>query len=97
MQLELERHWVEKAVCLEIHIDAALVCGSDQLCAGFKAGIEGAILAMIDLFSNYQIRCSGWGALLADAVNAFNPLICTAMLLHARLLWLHCTRFHFNT
>ena len=32
---------IRKAVCLVTRIDAALVCGSDQLCAGRKAGIEG--------------------------------------------------------
>ena len=33
---------IRKAVCLATYTDAALVCGSDQLCAGLKAGIEGA-------------------------------------------------------
>jgi len=32
---------IGKAVCLATHLDATLVCGSDQLCAGLQAGIEG--------------------------------------------------------
>jgi len=32
------RKVIGKAVCMATRIDAALVCGSDQLCAGLKAG-----------------------------------------------------------
>ena len=60
---ETLRRIVGKAVCLATRIDAALVCGSDQLCVGLKAGIEGAIHAMNDLFSTHQDQSSGWGVL----------------------------------
>ena len=40
---------IGKAICLATHLDAALVCGSDILCAGLQAGIEGAIHAMNNL------------------------------------------------
>ena len=94
---ETLRRIVGKAVCLATRIDAPLVCGSDQLCAGLKAGIEGAIHAMNHLFSTHQDQSSGWGVLLVDAANTFNSLNHTAMLLHARLLWPRCARFLFNT
>ena len=45
---------IGKAVCLATHLDATLVCGSDQLCAGLQAGIEGAIHGMNQLFSAHQ-------------------------------------------
>ena len=93
---ETLRRIIGKAVCLATHIDAALVCGSDQLCASVKVGIEGAIHAMNDLFSTHQDQSSGWGVLLIDAANAFNSLNCTATLLHIRLLWPHCARFLFK-
>ena len=30
-------------MCLATSLNATLVCGSDQLCVGLRAGIEGAI------------------------------------------------------
>ena len=94
---ETLRRIIGKAVCLATQIDAALVCSSDQLCAGLKAGIDGAIYAMNNLLYTHQDQSSGWGLLLVDAANAFNSLNCTAMLLHAHLLWPRCARFLFNT
>jgi len=94
---ETLRRVIGKAVCMATRIDATLVCGSDQLCAGLKAGIEGAIHAMNNLFSTHQNESTGWGVLLVDAANAFNSLNRTSMLLHARLLWPRCARFLFNT
>ena len=79
------------------HLDAALVCGSDQLCAGLQAGIEGAIHGMKELFSTHQDQGSGWDVLLVDAGNAFNSLNHAAMLLHAHVLWPPCAHFLFNT
>jgi len=62
---------IGKSVCLSTRLDAALVCGSDQLCAGLKVGIEGVIHGMNELFSAYQDQDTGWGVLLVDAANAF--------------------------
>ena len=94
---ETLRRVIGKAICLATRLDAALVCGSDQLCAGLQAGIEGAIHAMNDLFTTHQDQGNGWGVLLVDAANAFNSLNRAAMLLHARVLWPRCARFLFNT
>ena len=51
---EILRRIIGKTVCLATCLDAALVCGSDQLCAGLQAGIEGAIHGMNELFSTHQ-------------------------------------------
>ena len=37
-------------------LDAALVCGSDQLCAGLQVGIEGDIHGMNEMFPPIRIR-----------------------------------------
>ena len=94
---ETLRRVIGKAVCMATRLDAALVCGSDQLCAGLQMGIEGAIHGMNEMFSTHQDQDSGWGVLLVDAANAFNSLNRAAMLLHARVLWPRCARFLFNT
>ena len=52
--------------------DAKVIYGADQLCAGLEAGIEAAVHAMNDLFSEHAGL--GWGVLLVDAANAFNSL-----------------------
>ena len=47
-------------------------CGSDQLCSGLKAGIEGAIH---EIAESFKAHCNeGWSLLLADADNAFNSI-----------------------
>ena len=91
------RRIIGKAVCLVTRLDAALACGTDQLCAGLQSGIEGAIHAMNEIFGVNYAHPSGWGVLMIDASNAFNYLNRAAMLLHARVLWSRCARFLFNT
>jgi len=88
---------IGKAVCVATRLDAALICGYDQLCVGLQAvGIEGAIHCMNELFSAHQDQGTGWGMLLVDAANAFNSLNQATMLLHARILWSRCAHFLFN-
>ena len=94
---ETLRRVIGQTICLATRIDATMVCGSDQLCAGLSSGIEGAIHAMNSLFSTHNSLDSGWGVLMVDASNAFNSLNHTAMLLHVRVLWLCCARYLFNT
>ena len=81
---------IGKAVCLASCLDAALVCGSVQLCAGHQAGMEGTIHGMNQLFSTHHDQGTAWGVLLVDAANAFASLNCAAMLMHACVLWPQC-------
>ena len=66
--------------------DIEVVCRTYQLCASIKAGIEGAVHAMSDLFDSNFDSADGWGVFLVDASNAFNSLNCTAMLLKTHIL-----------
>ena len=46
---------IGKSVCLASQSDIEVVGGTDQLCASIKAGIEGGVHAMSDLFdSNFN-------------------------------------------
>ena len=40
---------IGKAVCMATRSIIEAVCGSDQVCTGLKAGIEGGVHAMSDL------------------------------------------------
>ena len=49
--------------------DVIEACGTDQLCSGVKAGIEGAVHTINKTF---QENCdAGWGLLLSDGDSAF--------------------------
>ena len=67
-------------MCMTTHLDAALVCGSDQFCVVLQVGIDEAIHGINELFFTHQDQDLGWGVLLFDAANAFNSLNRTAML-----------------
>ena len=61
-----------------IHVagsDVQLACGTDQLCSGIKAGIEGGVHAAHKFWEEHQAD-DATGFLLIDAKNAFNELAC---------------------
>jgi hypothetical protein len=75
--------------------EAKEACGTDQLCDGPEAGIEGGIHAMQNLWELHQ-GDEDWGFLLIDAKNAFNEQNETVMLWAVRHEWPSGARFAFN-
>ena len=65
--------------------DLEETCGSQQLACGVKAGIEGAVHAVEELFNS--TKEDEHGLLLTDASNAFNALNREMALWNARILW----------
>ena len=86
---EVLRRILGKVMALAIGMDVEAVC------SGLKAGIEGAVHAMRELFEeNAGTRC---GLLLVDAKNAFNSVNREAALWNVRVQWPRCSKFLFNT
>ena len=85
---------ISKAICLVTRCDVETLCGTDQLSAGTKLGVEGAIHAMDDLFVHKHE--DDWGLLLVDASNAFNRLNRMALLWNVRILRPRASCFLFN-
>ena len=92
---EVLRRILGKVMALATGMDVEKLCGTDQLCSGLKAGIEGAVHTMRELFE--ENAGSGWGLLLVDAKNAFNAVNREATLWNARVQWPRASRFLFNT
>ena len=71
--------------------DLEETCGSQQLACVVKAGIEGAVHAVEELFNS--IKEDGHGLQLMDASIAFNALNRETALWNAKILWPRCSRF----
>ena len=63
-----------------------MACQDDQLCAGLKAGIDGAIHGVQALWDENS-STEEWDFLLVDAKNAFNEINQVGMLWSVRQLW----------
>ena len=61
-----------KSVAEFTKVDLEETYSTDQLACGLKAGVEGAIHAVSDVFDDNQ--ADSCGMLLMDASNAFNSL-----------------------
>ena len=70
---DIWRRFLAKCILAVAGSSATDVCGSDQLCAGLSAGIEGAIYGMSQLWEESE-ALHNCGFLLVDAGNAFNEL-----------------------
>jgi hypothetical protein len=71
--------------------------GSDQLCAGLRAGTDGAIHGVSTLYNELEDSDSDSGFLLIDANNAFNEINRINMLWTIRHEWPAGARFAFNS
>ncbi|CEM05868.1 unnamed protein product [Vitrella brassicaformis CCMP3155] len=76
------------AMAKAVGVDAEIMCGADQLCAGLKGGVECAIHAVSGEFDSGGVEC----AILVDATNTFNEMSRSAALWNVRILWPRCSR-----
>ena len=53
--------------------EATIACRYDQLCAGLKAGIDGAVHGVQDIWDENSTT-EDWGFLLVDKKNSFNEI-----------------------
>ena len=91
---EVPRRILSKVMAAATSADVEELCGTNQLCSGLKAGIEGAVHAIKELYE--ENSGTGWGLLLVDARNAFNSVSRVAALWNVRVLWPRCSRYLFN-
>ena len=92
---ECLRRIFSKSVSEFTKIDLEETCSTDQLACGLKAGVEGAIHALPEVFDDNKE--DGCGMLMMDASNAFNSLNRETALWNARILWPRCFRFLVNS
>ena len=67
-------------------------CQYEQLCAGLKAGIDGAIHRVQAVWDE-NLSTEEWGFLLVDANNAFNKINRFGILWTVRHVWPSGDRF----
>ena len=86
---------LEKCVLVVTGEEATEACGTDKICGGLEAGIEGGI-HVVRLLWQKQSQEEDWRFLLIDARNAFNEENRKAMLWAVQFDWRSGTRFGFN-
>ena len=92
---EIWRRLFAKCLLKVTGAEATEACGTDQLCAGLKSGIEGGVHAMQEVWDEHRME-EEWGVLLIDASNAFNEKERKGMLWTVRHEWPSGARFLFN-
>ena len=70
---ETWQHLVAKIVLKAIGPKATMVCQDEHMCAGLKAGIDGAIHRFQTLWDE-NLSTEEWDFLLVDAKNTFNDI-----------------------
>ena len=75
--------------------EATMVCQGDQLCAGLKAGIEGAIHGVQALWDK-NLSMDEWSFFLIDAKNSFNNIHRVRIIWTVQHVWPSGARFVFN-
>ena len=78
---ECLRRIIFKSMADFTKIDLEETCSTDQLAFGLKAGVEGAIHVLSDIFGDNKE--DGCGMLMMDASNAFNSLNFSSILSEA--------------
>jgi hypothetical protein len=86
---ECLRRMIGKNVMEQTGLSLKEECGSDQLASNLEGGIEGAVHAMNEIYSQMADLEDGFGVLLVDAKNAFNIMNRKAALWNALHLWPH--------
>ena len=66
-----------------------------QLCAGLKAGIDGAVHGVKAIWDK-RLTTEDWRFLLVDEKNAFNEINIIGMMWKVHHLWPSGVRFVFN-
>ena len=67
------RRLFAKIVLTVTGLEANMVCQDDLMCAGLKAGIDGAIHG-VQALRDEKLSIEEWVFLLVDAKNAFNEI-----------------------
>ena len=75
--------------------EAKEACGTEQLCDGLEAGIEGGIHVVLIMLQQHSQE-ENWWFLLIDAHNTFNEEIYTSMMCAVCHKWSSGARFVFN-
>ena len=76
-------------------IESTMTFQDDQLCAILKAGIDGSVHRVQDIWDE-NLTTEDWGFLLVDAKNAFNDIDRVEMMCKVRHVWPSGSHSFFN-